>query len=143
MGGSVVPRCTRIVSDVESGGKYETVNVTVPPTKTSESGGGDCRSTVFGGWKELVSRVTVARSRNPFSTPRASGSDMPTRSGAGIGVSSTGGAAVIRAEIGGGSGDGDGIAVSIGRRTSEESGTYGCGAGGTIFVGRTKTKITT
>jgi hypothetical protein len=132
-----------------SGGKYETVTVTDSPALIEEFAAGSCRITVFGGWNELVSRVTTVLSRKLLRTPRASGSDIPTRSGVMMGVVSRGGW-MIRALTGGGSaGIGGGWAMpvsmgcSAGDNVEDDAGAEGCGAGGTILVGRTKIKITT
>jgi hypothetical protein len=51
------------VESAGSGGKYETVSVTVPPEAMRVPGAGLWRSTVFGGWNELVSCRTLAESR--------------------------------------------------------------------------------
>jgi hypothetical protein len=104
---------TGIVSDARSGGKYDAVSRMVPFTGTFAPAAGDWRNTVPGGWKELVSRSTVARRCIPFSTERASGRAIPVRSGTSSGIEAVGGGAAA-AVIGGGSTGVGSAAVSIG-----------------------------
>lgn len=122
MFGSGAARGTRIVLEVLSGGKYEAVTVTDSPTLIDELASGLCRITVFGGCKELVSWVTTVLRRRLFNTPRASGSDIPTRSGVMMGVVSRSGW-TMRAVTGGGSagigGGGCVIPVSMGWRAGD------------------------
>jgi len=62
-GGSVDGRAGGTDSAGVSGGKYDTVIVTVPPDAMRAPASGLCPITVFGGWNELVSRRTLACSR--------------------------------------------------------------------------------
>ena len=62
-GGSVAGSAGGTDSAGVSGGKYDTVIVTVPPDAMRAPASGLCPITVFGGWNELVSRRTLACSR--------------------------------------------------------------------------------